>query len=55
MPTEAETAKPSSINAPVFWISAAALLALVLYASLFQENAQAVFTDIQGWIITNLS
>lgn len=55
MPTEAETAKPSSINAPVFWISAAALLVLVLYASVFQENAQAVFADIQGWIITNLS
>ena len=50
-----ETAKTPTINRPVFWTSALLLLVLVIYASVFQENAQLVFTAIQNWIITNVS
>ena len=50
-----ETAKTPTINRPVFWTSALLLLVLVIYASVFQENAQAVFSAIQDWIITNVS
>ncbi|MEG5263954.1 choline BCCT transporter BetT [Pseudomonas sp. JDS28PS106] len=50
-----ETAKTSTINRPVFWTSALLLLVLVIYASVFQENAQVVFSAIQDWIITNVS
>ena len=50
-----ETAKTSTINPPVFWTSALLLFVLVFYASVFQENAQVVFSAIQDWIITNVS
>ncbi|MDR6714872.1 choline/glycine/proline betaine transport protein [Pseudomonas hunanensis] len=46
---------PSSINPPVFWISAILLLVLVVYASVFQSHAQNLFAVVQGWIITNVS
>ena len=50
-----EAAKTSTINPPVFWTSSILLLVLVIYASVFQENAQVVFSTIQDWIITNVS
>ncbi|CAM3945686.1 Glycine betaine transporter [Pseudomonas reidholzensis] len=45
----------SSINPPVFWISAVLLLLLVIYASVFQSHAQNLFAEVQGWIIGNVS
>ncbi|MCO7567841.1 choline BCCT transporter BetT [Pseudomonas sp. S 311-6] len=55
MPNTPESASTSTVNPPVFWISAALLLVLVLYASVFQSHAQALFAHIQGWIIGNVS
>ncbi|AGI22768.1 BCCT family transporter (plasmid) [Pseudomonas nitroreducens] len=45
----------STLNPPVFYSSAVLILVLVLYASVFQEQAQALFNDVQQWIITNAS
>jgi len=45
----------STINPPVFWVSAVLLLVLVLYASVFQAHAQNLFAQVQGWIIGNVS
>ncbi|MDZ5603837.1 choline BCCT transporter BetT [Pseudomonas sp. RP23018S] len=56
MPNKSDPETPrSSINPPVFWISAILLLVLVLYASVFQSHAQALFDHIQAWIIINVS
>ncbi|MFS0826921.1 BCCT family transporter [Pseudomonas phoenicis] len=55
MPTKSDPEHKSSINPPVFWISALLLLVLVVYASVFQTHAQALFGHIQGWIISNVS
>lgn len=43
----------STLNPPVFYTSAALILVLVLYAVVFQEQAQSQFNHIQQWIITN--
>lgn len=49
-------AKPkSTLNPPVFYISAILILMLVLYAVVFQIEAQAQFDHIQRWINTNAS
>ncbi|WP_444438798.1 BCCT family transporter [Pseudomonas sp. A6] len=45
----------STLNPPVFYCSAVLILVLVLYASVFQEQAQGLFNDVQQWIITNAS
>ncbi|WP_431484650.1 choline BCCT transporter BetT [Pseudomonas solani] len=51
-----DPSKPkSTLNPPVFYSSAVLVLLLVLYAALFQEHAQAVFDDVQNWIIVNAS
>ncbi|MDR6679310.1 BCCT family transporter [Pseudomonas oryzihabitans] len=55
MTGQGESAARPTFSPPVFWTSTLLLLALVLYASLFQANAQWLFAAIQGWIITNLS
>jgi choline/glycine/proline betaine transport protein len=49
-------AKPkSTLNPPVFYTSAILILLLVLYAVVFQTQAQSQFDDIQRWINTNAS
>ncbi|WP_416398850.1 BCCT family transporter [Allohahella sp. A8] len=45
----------STLNPPVFFCSAFLIIALVLYSALLPANAQAVFSAIQSWIITNAS
>jgi len=55
MTGQGESAARPTFSPPVFWTSTLLLLVLVLYASLFQANAQWLFAAIQGWIITNLS
>lgn len=56
MPSKSDLeSTPSTLNPPVFWISALLLLLLVIYASVFHESAQALFSVIQDWIITNVS
>ena len=49
------TQKPSStINPPVFFISAGILISLALLVTLFKEGAQTAFGAVQGWILTNV-
>jgi len=45
----------SVLNPPVFYTSGILLLTLVIYASLFHDNAQVLFTAVQDWILTNVS
>ena len=52
---EANTSSRSTINPPVFFGSAILIFALVLFSVLFQEPTQALFSQLQDWIITNLS
>ena len=51
---EANTSS-STINSPVFFGSAALILALVIYSVAFPEGAQTLFGAVQAWIIANLS
>lgn len=43
----------STINPPVFFISAGILIALAILVTIFQEGAQIAFGAVQGWILTN--
>ncbi|EHK72511.1 choline transporter [Pseudomonas psychrotolerans L19] len=52
---QGESAARHTFSPPVFWTSTGILLVLVLYASVFQANAQEVFGAVQTWIIGNLS
>ncbi|WP_165674109.1 BCCT family transporter [Metapseudomonas otitidis] len=53
---EARTSSsPSTLNPPVFFGSAALILALVLYSTLAREQAQDLFGQLQNWIIVNAS
>lgn len=44
----------STLNPPVFYGSAALIVALVLYSVSFPEQAQGVFSQVQSWIIANV-
>lgn len=52
---EANKSSPSTINPPVFYGSAVLILALVLYSVIFPSHAQGLFSQVQAWIISNLS
>ncbi|WP_165664269.1 BCCT family transporter [Metapseudomonas otitidis] len=53
---EARTSSsPSTLNPPVFFGSAALIIALVLYSTLAREQAQDLFGQLQNWIIVNAS
>ena len=52
---EAKKSSPSTINPPVFYGSAILVLALVLYSVIFPSHAQGLFSQLQAWIISNLS
>ncbi len=43
-----------TLNPPVFYGSAALILALVLYSVVLPEQAQVVFSELQSWITTNV-
>jgi len=51
----AEPKRSSTLNPPVFYTSAILIFLLVLYATAFEEHAQALFESVQQWIITNAS
>lgn len=55
MTVKSDPVKPSTLNPPVFWISAILLLLLVLFASLMPRQAQSFFAVVQDWIFTNVS
>lgn len=44
---QGESAARHTFSPPVFWTSTGILLVLVLYASVFQANAQEVFGAVQ--------
>lgn len=44
----------STLNKPVFFISAGLIIAVCLYGALFNEHASLVFSDLQSWLLTNL-
>ena len=49
------TPNSGTINPPVFYTSAAIIIALVTFASLAPDTAQSVFGAVQGWIMENVS
>lgn len=55
MTDKADPKATPTLNPPVFYTSGIILLLLVIYASVFQANAQLVFAEVQSWIITNVS
>jgi len=44
----------STLNKPVFFISAGLIIAVCFYGALFSEHASLVFSDLQSWLLTNL-
>lgn len=54
-PDSASPKEPeSTLNKPVFFISAGLIIAVCLYGALFSEHASLVFSDLQSWLLTNL-
>lgn len=51
MKEEADQPQKAGINPPVFYPSAAVILALVLFGGIFPGAAGSVFTSVQTWII----
>jgi choline/glycine/proline betaine transport protein len=49
------SSSPTTLNPPVFFGSAALIIALVLYSTLAREQAQDLFSQLQNWIIVNAS
>lgn len=49
------TQRSGTINPPVFYTSAAIIIALVLFASIAPDFAQTYFGAIQDWIMENVS
>ncbi|WP_417787827.1 BCCT family transporter [Stutzerimonas xanthomarina] len=52
---EANTSSSSTLNPPVFYGSAVLILLLVIYSVAAPEHAQGMFSDVQAWIIANVS
>ena len=44
----------STLNKPVFFISAGLIIAVCLYGALFSDHASLVFSDLQSCLLTNL-
>jgi choline/glycine/proline betaine transport protein len=44
----------STINKPVFLISAGLIISVCLYGALFSEHASLFFSELQDWLLTNL-
>lgn len=49
------TQRSGTINPPVFYTSAAIIIALVIFASAAPDTAQSVFGAVQDWIMENVS
>lgn len=49
------TPRSGTINPPVFYTSAAIIIALVIFASAAPDTAQSVFGAVQDWIMENVS
>ncbi|WP_375740678.1 choline BCCT transporter BetT [Pseudomonas boanensis] len=52
---EARSSSQSTLNPPVFFGSALLIIALVMFSTLAQEQAQTLFVHIQDWIVVNAS
>lgn len=55
MDTGSPTKAPSTISPPVFYTSAALVAILVGFASIFPDASQVLFTQVQSWIVENVS
>lgn len=44
----------STINPPVFLISAALIIVFSLYGGIWSTQAAANFTNVQSWLVTNM-
>ncbi|WP_236658301.1 BCCT family transporter [Pseudomonas knackmussii] len=53
--TDKTSTPRSTLNPPVFYSSALLITLLVIYAVVFQTQAQSLFEHIQQWIFTNAS
>ena len=52
---EAKKSSSPTLNPPVFYGSAVLIVLLVIYSVAVPEHAQGVFSDVQAWIIANVS
>ena len=52
---EANKSSSPTLNPPVFYGSAVLILLLVIYSVATPEHAQGVFSNVQAWIIANVS
>ncbi|SDH64016.1 choline/glycine/proline betaine transport protein [Pseudomonas flavescens] len=52
---EAKSSSRSTLNPPVFFGSTLLIACLVIYSTVFKDNAQSVFGATQAWIIENAS
>ena len=52
---EAPLSSRSNLNPPVFFGSTLIIACLVIYSTVFKDNAQRVFGATQAWIIENAS
>ncbi|MDF1764966.1 MAG: BCCT family transporter [Gammaproteobacteria bacterium] len=44
----------STLNKPVFFISAGLIVLVCLYGALFSAHASQLFSDLQNWLLTNM-
>ncbi len=44
----------STLNKPVFFISAGLIILVCLYGALFSAHASQLFSDLQNWLLTNM-
>ena len=52
---EAKSSSRSTINPPVFFVSTALIALIMLFSSLWQNQAQRLFAELQRWIVTDAS
>lgn len=44
----------STLNKPVFFISAALIIAVCVYGAVFSRHAAVTFSNLQSWLLTNM-
>ena len=52
---EAKSSSRTTINPPVFFVATALIAIIVLFSIAFQTQAQAFFSAVQSWIVTDAS
>ena len=49
-----DESQESTLNKPVFFISAALIIAVCFYGALFSRHANITFSNLQSWLLTNM-